>query len=379
MLIPPSLKLAWHALWTLKKQRLEARWIRPALATALAFIVWLALLALGSSGSLVLEPLDAPIWNMILFGSLVICLCIAHTILALACALERALPARLLERLSPARDWRAVLALNALVICGAMLGNVLGLALGGALFGVDVWSEMFISAPQAMLHFLNLLLVIAAINGVIWFQRIRAQALRHQATEAQLRLLQGQIEPHFLFNTLANVQSLMDYDPPRAKQMLEGFTDYLRASLGQLRDADSTLALELQTIETYLSLLQIRMGERLRFSIEASEQARAAVLPTLLLQPLVENAIHHGLEPKVAGGSVYVRASVEAGRLVLCVEDDGLGLDAPRRTVGAGNGMALANLRARLQSRYGPHAALTLTPLGVGTRAQLELPLRSMP
>ena len=124
------------------------------------------------------------------------------------------------------------------------------------------------------------------------------------------------------------------------------------------------------------------MGERLRFVISASAEARLAVLPPLLLQPLIENAIHHGLEPKVEGGTVSISASVQDGRLTVRIEDDGLGLDAPRRAghrgQGQGQGMALDNIRARLLARYGDAAALALQALSpVGTQAILTLPFKA--
>jgi sensor histidine kinase YesM len=121
------------------------------------------------------------------------------------------------------------------------------------------------------------------------------------------------------------------------------------------------------------------MGRRLDFSIEASDPARLAVLPPFLLQPLVENAVHHGLEGKVGGGSVQVHASVEHGRLEVRIDDDGLGLDEARRSPRAGQGMALANIRARLQTRYGATASLLVTPLDQGTRATLTLPWSAEP
>jgi len=220
-------------------------------------------------------------------------------------------------------------------------------------------------------------MVVATANWFWWRLRLKQDRLLHQATEARLRLLQAQIEPHFLFNTLANVHSLMERDTPRARQMLETFTDYLRASLIQLRHTDTTLAVELEMIRSYLSLMQIRMEERLRFEIDASAEALAATLPTLLLQPLVENAIEHGLEPKVEGGRVCIRARVIDGRLDICVADDGLGVDAPRRIRRQGNGMALANIQERLRTRYGGNATLTLMPQAVGTQASLSLPDRT--
>ena len=202
-----------------------------------------------------------------------------------------------------------------------------------------------------------------------------------RAAEAQLRLLQGQMEPHFMFNTLATVLTLIDSDAPKAKQMLEAFIDYLRASLGKLRTGDSTLGDELAMAEAYLGLMQSRMGERLAYRIEVGEPAlRAAKLPPLMLQPLVENAIHHGLECKVEGGTVVVRASRQGGTLVVDVDDDGLGeCERPARRAGtAGNGVALENLRSRLAARYGNAASLSLLLRpDAGARATLNLPLET--
>ena len=188
-----------------------------------------------------------------------------------------------------------------------------------------------------------------------------------RANEAQLRLLQGQMEPHFLFNTLANVISLIDADAPRAKHMLEALTDYLRASLGGLRHDDSTLAGELDLARRYLQLMQTRMGDRLRFEIEVDDAPAPRRLMPLVLQPLIENAVKHGLEPQVDGGTVRVKAARVAvdgqDSLQVCIEDDGAGLAAaarrPRRRVAGGadgNGIALANLRERLQARFGAAA-----------------------
>ncbi len=223
------------------------------------------------------------------------------------------------------------------------------------------------------------------LSGVICFviyklfdAKSRQIGAEQRATEAQLRVLQAQIEPHFLFNTLANVQSLIDSEPATAKRMLESFIDYLRCSLSHLRSDDSTLGNELAMAEAYLALMQMRMGERLVFRIELADEAlRQARVPPLLLQPLVENAIHHGLECKVDGGTVTVSVRAEGHQLVLDIDDDGLGLNAPsaRRVGRVGNGVALANLTERLASRYGADASFKLETLATGTRATLRLPL----
>lgn len=231
----------------------------------------------------------------------------------------------------------------------------------------------------------NMVLALAiSLLFFIWFHaKSRQIEAEKRATEAQLRLLQGQMEPHFLFNTLANVVSLIDTDAPKAKRMLETFIDYLRASLTHLRRDDSTLGDELATVEAYLSLMQSRMGERLASRIEIADPAlRAAAMPPLLLQPLVENAIHHGIEPKVDGGTIILRARAAAGSLMVTIEDDGLGLEAAavHRAGRPGNGVAIDNLRARLRSRYGNDATLTLDLRpDAGAIATLQMPLETAP
>ncbi len=252
-------------------------------------------------------------------------------------------------------------------------GVLIGWAIGLALLGKDVIGYVASHASDLRASLLFSLLITVAIW--VWFSTRAEKAEAHRrAAEAQLRLLQGQIEPHFLFNTLANVLSLMDTDTPRARQMLETFIDYLRASLGQMRHEAHTLGQELALVQRYLELLQMRMVDRLRFRIEADPALRELPLPPLLVQPLVENAVHHGLEPKIDGGEVRVRVRTEGRMLVIEVLDDGLGLDAPHRPR-KGHGLALANIRQRIASRYGEQATLDLQRLAVGTRALLSLPL----
>ena len=283
----------------------------------------------------------------------------------------------MINRIAAWRDWRSGIFFSMVGISGTVLGGVIALSLLRLLLNVDVSGVL--ATPNFVRNFLLIAAVLTAINWLWWSLHAKRQALKLQATESQLRLLQAQIEPHFLFNTLANVQSLMDHDTPRAKLMLEAFTEYLRASLSQWRSADNTLGAELDMAQSYLLLLQIRMDERLRFVIEADEQARAAIVPPLLLQPLVENAIHHGLEPKIEGGQVRISARVNDARLEVCVDDDGLGLNAPRRAGRSGQGVALENIRARLKTRYADNAELSLQPLPVGTRACLNIPYITTP
>jgi signal transduction histidine kinase len=212
-----------------------------------------------------------------------------------------------------------------------------------------------------------------------WFgAKASAIEAERRATEAQLKLLQAQIEPHFLFNTLANVHSLIDHEAATAKAMLGAFTDYLRASLGELRRDEVTLGDELTLAEAYLRVQAARMQERLAYRIEADEHARRAALPPLLLQPLVENAVHHGLEPKLEGGAIEVRARVDGASLVVEVRDDGRGISAAPARSGTHHsaGLALANVRERLAARYGDAASLSLDAADPGTVATLRLPLQ---
>jgi signal transduction histidine kinase len=368
-----SLRRAWHSLWELRPHHEAPLAARLLVISLLALTLALALMTIVA----LFAHVDRPGWWWdSMLPNIGICLCILHAVFGALRLAETRLPAPLLERMAELRDLRAVLALGALAVCGIAAGILVGFTFVPALVGFDLWGS-FQSAPLAFVKATAFLLVLAAANWSWWRARLRRQQLQSEALEARLRLLQGQIEPHLLFNTLANVQSLMDYDPPRAKRMLETFSGYLRAGLSQLRQTDSTLGAELEMAHSYLSLLQIRMEERLQFRIEASEEARAGAMPTLMLQPLVENAIHHGLEAKIDGGSVVVSAVVTAGRLEIRVSDDGIGLDMPSRRLRPGAGMALANLRSRLHTRFGSDASLRLGPGGAaGTEAVLDLPYR---
>ena len=374
MFLPSTFTQTWRAFWSLRKRRAGDAGTHHVIASLLALLAWAALCLLGLAGVITVNVPNTAFLHRLLLGMLLLFLAIAWSMLAVVRLLEVLLPEALLARLSPVRDWRAAALVSLLLLAGLMLGNTLGSALL-ALVYPD--SEFFASsALRRQLRVLQFLPFLGLVAGLFWRGRLQRQAMQAQAAEAQLRLLQAQIEPHFLFNTLANIESLLDADPPRARAMLEAFSDHLRAGMGQLRVEETTLDAELAMAANYLRLLQIRMGERLRFAIEAGEDARAALLPPLLLQPLVENAIRHGLEPKVAGGAVRIVAAVEGGRLRVQVLDDGLGSDAPPAAKGAGS--ALANIRARLQHRYGERASLNILH-AAGTGATIELPYQVKP
>lgn len=188
--------------------------------------------------------------------------------------------------------------------------------------------------------------------------------------EAQLKMLQAQIEPHFLFNTLANVAGLIDADPALAKQLLTRLNDWLRIALQRTRSEQTLLGDELDMLENYLQMLKIRFGDRLRWQVEADEAVRQHRFPPMLLQPLVENAVRHGIEPKLGGGEIAIHVHLNDTNLRIEVSDTGVGLVNEK---GAGTG--LANIRARLSALFGEQARLlTHHNSKGGVTAILELP-----
>jgi len=210
--------------------------------------------------------------------------------------------------------------------------------------------------------------------------RLRAEIIERQALQAQLRLLQAQIEPHMLFNTLANLQGLIAIDPDRASDMLDQLIQYLRATLNVSRSESTTLEQEFGAMQAYLSLMGVRMGERLAYRLALPPELRNVRLPTMLLQPLVENAIVHGLEPKVDGGEIVISASTCADGIAIEVRDTGLGLGAPHDRGRGGGGVGVSTTRERLQVLYGARAAITLEPAAPqGTLVRLSFPLEMMP
>ena len=189
-------------------------------------------------------------------------------------------------------------------------------------------------------------------------------ATEKELTVAKLSLLHAQVEPHFLYNTLASAQLLARSDPPRADEMLGHLIQYLRRSLPSTENELSTLGTELERAIAYLEILRIRMGQRLSVQVDVAESLRATPLPPMMLQTLVENAIKHGLEPRTAGGTVWIRARRSDDVVSVTVADDGDGFN----TNTSGTGIGLKNVRERLRLVYGSEAALAVVanfPAGV--------------
>jgi signal transduction histidine kinase len=274
--------------------------------------------------------------------------------------------------------WRAAL----LVVGAVMTGVALGASLGNA-YAERPWHSMIERHPGQAWTLLGMTWVISLVMTLYFYLSGKSSYLQTElertqrlATEAQLRLLQAQLEPHMLFNTLANLRVLMALDATQAQSMLDHLIAFLRATLQASRATQHPLHTEFERVHDYLALMRVRMGTRLTTELHLPEALRDLPVPPLLLQPLVENAIRHGLEPQVAGGTLQVCARREGASLVLTVADTGVGLQ-PHHTPAAGGGFGLTQVRERLAAAYGPRASLSLLPLAddaQGTRAELRLP-----
>lgn len=268
------------------------------------------------------------------------------------------------------------------VVAGTLVGYTVGVAAGNALTGRHLPMPWEFKG-QGSIGTLTFSVTIGAIATYLFWLRGRlaatqakAEAAQRIAAQTQLKLLESQLEPHMLFNTLANLRALIALDPPRAQAMLDRLIAFLRATLAASRSDRHALADEFERIADYLALMQVRMGdERLQVALDLPADLAAQPVPPLLLQPLVENAIQHGLEPARAGGRLSVSAHREGGSLVLAVHDTGVGLDAAR-TPAEGHGFGTHQVRERLATVYGARARFSLSPAEAGgTLATVYLPL----
>ncbi len=202
-----------------------------------------------------------------------------------------------------------------------------------------------------------------------------AESLQRQVVEARMAAMQAQVEPHFLFNTLASIDHLIEVDPPRASRMQKNLIALLRASMPAMRDKATNLGRELEVVRPYLEILKVRMEERLQPQVNVSEGLYSAEFPPMMLQSLVENAIKHGLEPKADGGSLTVSAEVAHGKLHVSVADTGVGF---ARAATAGTGTGLTNIRERLKLIYGDAGELRIAPSApTGTRVTIVVPYKA--
>jgi signal transduction histidine kinase len=297
---------------------------------------------------------------------------------------------RPLFRRSPGTNWptgwRVVALLVPAVTCGYLIGTVIGDQYCGC-STFEVWRR----SPRTFASYLVLSIAISGSISYFFYSRGKDQqrlrdiaTAQRDAAEARLKLLESQLEPHMLFNTLANLRALIGVDPARAQAMLDQLIAFLRATLGASRVPFHALEAEFARVADYLALMQVRMGTRLETRLELPPELASMPVPPFVLQPLVENAIKHGLEPHVGKGRIEVRAARDGNRVRLTVRDTGAGVvardpnaHATRDAEGSSSRFGLAQVRTRLEAVYGAAASLELAPAGDaegGSRAVVTLP-----
>jgi len=262
---------------------------------------------------------------------------------------------------------------------GATVGAFIGAQIAGFSF-----SEILSGRPAFFIQMLFIGILFGTMITYFFFSRerisqteaqlqdeqIKSLTLEKKTLQTHLRLLQAQIEPHFLFNTLSNVLSLLESDPTKGKAMLMDLTRYLRSSLSRTRDKMNTLGQEMDLVRAYLEIYRVRMGERLRYTIEVPGELRDVSFPPMLVQPLVENALKHGLEPRVEGGDIFVKVEEDTDCYRLSVADTGLGFSED-----SGAGIGLANVRERLEALFNGKARLILEEnQPSGLKVTMEIP-----
>jgi LytS/YehU family sensor histidine kinase len=231
-----------------------------------------------------------------------------------------------------------------------------------------------------------LYLVIACLgHALVYFRRSQQRSRRELELEAhlaqaRLHALRMQLQPHFLFNTLNAISTLVHTAPQLADDMIGNLSTLLRLSLDSAAEQEIPLGRELEFLERYLAIEQVRFGRRLHIDMHVTPAAREALVPTLILQPLVENAVRHGIEPKAAPGAVGISAACEGGVLRLTVSDSGVGLPTVGGETRPSEGIGLTNTRARLQSLYPGRHRFTLRNAGAGgCVVELEIPFHTPP
>jgi Histidine kinase len=284
------------------------------------------------------------------------------------------------KRLFPAPEgapWLDGVKVRLFIAGSIVFGFILGTSIGDWYAGHSTL-DLLKFAPQKFAGFVVMCVAVSIIFIKFFYQHNRLRIAEQQATESKLQLLQSQLEPHMLFNTLANLRVLIDLDSVRAQAMLDRIIDYLRATLGASRVTSHALSLEFDRLDDYLALMQIRMGARLRYTLDLPESLKTSPCPALILQPVVENAVLHGLEPSATGGEIQVMAKQTDKKLVLTVIDTGLGFENTddHLSIESNSGFGLTQLRERLETLYAGQASVEMTANSpTGTRVTIIMPI----
>ena len=348
--VTPSVKSYLHLLEGLTVQRVL--WVTAICAAATATVIWLFLNTY--------------------FDLFVTALCVGYTSMLMFTVAGNIRQTRMPR--------------EAMQVLAVVVGSVLGTIFAGFVKGRDV-SQMFTERLAGVAISMGLGIGFGCIIVAAMILRekhardqariAKAEAERHQleknVLEAQLQLMQAQVEPHFLFNTLANVQHLVETDAASATRVLESLIQYLRAALPQMREGATNLGREVDMARAFLEIHRVRMGSRLAFDIEVPDDLKCRAFPPMMLISLVENAIKHGVDPCCESGMITIRAREDEGRLRVSVTDTGEGVK-PKQ----GGGVGLTNIRERLKALYGSSARLVMeenAPRGVV--ASIEVPATS--
>ena len=369
------------ALPTLAGRLVAARNTAPVAPAALAFptaMGWALLVALAMSTQLLAQPF---VWLnfeadeifaswLALFGQ--------RLAVTLSVALAIAAGSRFAGRSAPTR----AATLGAAIVAGASLGELMLIVFGGldappdaasALERIGRW--VILAASIAALYYLWRRT--AAASAAAQTAELSRVQTERQIVQAQLQALRSQIEPHFLFNTLATVRRLHVTEPEQGAQLLAQFLAYLRSTLLGCGDSGNTLGQEIDLVSAYLGVVAVRMTGRMSLQIDVPEALRGCTFPALTIATLVENAVKHGLGPAPQGGRLAVSARRDGDALEVVVADTGVGFSGS-----GGTGIGLANIRARLQTLYGPAGTLALaanTPCGVRATMRVPYTLSAVP
>lgn len=281
-------------------------------------------------------------------------------------------------------EWPGWPWMSVILVVGTALGATFGLTVGDLLLGGNDLSS-WLTQPRQVIGLLVLSLVPGVLTTLLFQHRgqlaaieAKAQQARRQAAENQLRLLESQLEPHMLFNTLANLRVLIGLDPPRAQAMLDQLIAFLRAMLDASRVGRHALAAEFARLGDYLALMQVRMGARLQVRLDLPDELCTLAVPPLLLQPLVENAIKHGVARRSGIGHIGVSAHREHDKLRIEIRDDGVGLSEDALTA-LHKGIGVSTTRARLQHQFGADYRFEFHRLSQGVAVVVAIPWRVRP